>query len=167
MVAGTIALVDYFNNSTKIELAKLNSSTKIELAKLQAPDGDGKFYIQSHTGDYCTAEIGEDCRLTSNRKIVQNWEHFEILRANDQRIALRASNGKFVAADRNIGGLLVANRDQMSDWELFTIEDYGPFLALKSSDGKYVSRREDENTCLRASAPEVREWELFRIMKQA
>lgn len=156
LVAGTVMAVSC-----------LNSSTKIQLAKLQTTSGDGKFFIQSYAGDYCTAELNWGSRLTSNRKIVQDWEHFEMLKAVDGRVAFRASNNNFVCADRNRGGLLVADRQQVSDWELFTLEEHGPFVALKSSDGNYVSRREDDKTLLKATAPAAREWELFRVMKMA
>ena len=123
------------------------------------------FYIMSKTGYICSSELGQDGRITCTRKTVRAWEEFRVMKLNEGCIALIACNGKYVSADRNKEGLLIADRNAVHDWELFLVEPYGEYVALKATEGKYVSRREDKNGVLFASAQQVGLWELFKIMK--
>lgn len=159
IVGGTVVAVSALTGS------KGGNSKSKSIAKIQTSKGGDKFYVQSLAGDYCSVELNSDCRLTCNRKSVQEWEYFEMLRTDDGRFAFQASNKKYVSVDRNKGGLLIANRDQIENDELFTMEDRpDSFVAFKASNGKYVSRRQDDNALLKAMAPSVGDWELFRVM---
>ena len=140
-----------------------NFKTKA-IAKIQTSKGVDKFYVQSLTGDYCSAELSSDCRLTCNRKVVREWECFEMLKTDDGRFAFQASNQKYISADRDKGGLLIANRDQIDDWELFTMEERADcFVSFKASNGKYVSRTQAD-AALKAIATSIGEAELFRVL---
>lgn len=50
---------------------------------------------------------------------------FDLIPFNNSKIVgLKAkANGKFVCADQNMGGTLIANRDEINDWEKFLIID--------------------------------------------
>jgi Fascin domain-containing protein len=83
---------------------------------------------------------------------------------NIRNVSIRASNGKFVSADQNINGILVADRIQIREWETFrlTMEDFGK-CKLKSSFNKYISV--ENNSELIANKNEANAWEQFTIEK--
>jgi hypothetical protein len=158
IAAGTVVAVSAFSGS------KRRATKPEEIAKIQTSKGGDKFYVQTLAGDYCAAELDSDCRIACNRQYPQEREYFEVLRSNDGRFALRASNGRFVSVDRDKGGLLIANRERVEEWELFYIEERpGALVAFKASNGKYVSKRRDDHSLLKAIAPSIGESELFRI----
>jgi hypothetical protein len=159
LLSGTLVAVSYI-------ISPRGRDSKIKkAAKIQTSKGGDKFYVQSLVGDFCSAELGSDFRLTCNRKNVQEWEYFEVLKMDDGRFAFQASNKKYVSADRNKGGLLIADRDQIDDWEMFSIEQQeGAYVAIKASNGKYVSRTQDGNFSLKATATSIGKSELFRTM---
>jgi len=169
IVAGTVVMVSFLNNRRKEQTAKSRSgndaSKTNKIQKVQLKGGEDTFYIQSLAGDFCSVEGDSDCRVTCNRKCVQDWETFRIMRADDGRVAFQGANERFVSIDWNRAGLLVANQKEITDSSLFTMQERGDsFITLQSKDGRFVSRRQDDNTLLKASADSAREWELFRFM---
>ena len=60
--------------------------------------------------------------------------------ATEKLVALQAYNGKFVAADFDKEGKLIADRDQRSTWETFKLLYVGnEMVALQAYNGKFVS----------------------------
>jgi hypothetical protein len=161
IVASAVVSAVYLHNRTKLNIAKLQAKKD----GTNGPGWDDKFYIQSKSGHICSAELYCGSQLTATRQALNNWEFFHVMKADDGRIALKAANSWYVSADRDKGGLLIADRSRIADWELFRLEEHGEYVALKTSDGKYISRREDDNSILKANAPVALDWEMFKIMK--
>ncbi len=71
------------------------------------------------------------------------WESFTVVDAGGGLIALRASNGRYVAADSGLAAYapLVANRTAISTWEKFTWTDVagGQVTLRASTNTRFVS----------------------------
>jgi hypothetical protein len=128
--------------------------------------------LKAANNAYVSSNAGlEDDRagiLIADRPEAGEWETFELVDLGGGKVALRASNGKFVCADRSIGGLLVANRDTVGDWETFELLSFdGDRKVLRATDGRYVTAdlglEGDLKGRLFADRPDPREWETFRF----
>lgn len=130
--------------------------------------------LKAANNAYVSSNAGlEDDRagiLVADRAEAGAWETFELVDLGDGKVALRASNGKFVCADRSIGGLLVANRDTVGDWETFELLSFdGDRKVLRTTDGRYVAAdlalEGDRKGRLFADRTEAREWETFTLVE--
>jgi hypothetical protein len=111
-----------------------------------------------------------------NNEIRAIWQHLgdEVERRlfiASRRIALRASNGKYVSVDLNDGQEAVLKAKwatEIKDWETFTVIDCGDgCVALRAANGKYVrSNAEPNNNRLVAWAKQIEGWERFRVSYQ-
>ncbi|MEM6769828.1 MAG: hypothetical protein AAF597_04500, partial [Bacteroidota bacterium] len=82
-----------------------------------------------------------------------------------KKIGLRASNGKFVCAEQNNNGKVVANRDRIGGWETFTVVYLGDGqVALKSSEGKYACSELNNGSVVTANRDRIGSWETFTII---
>jgi hypothetical protein len=81
-------------------------------------------------------------------------------------ITIKAPNGKFVCADRNLDGRLIANRSNDWNWEKFelTIDDFWK-CDLRSWQNKYVTIELTQNSELIANSDGSHERELFNLEK--
>ena len=71
-----------------------------------------------------------------------------ILKRVRNRFCIKASNGLFVSADRDLGGALIANRTKAFDWEKFRI--------FKTTEGKYkVSSDNHSNVRVASDSTEL------------
>ena len=53
------------------------------------------------------------------------FERVRLFEGSDSSVAWKArANGKFVSADLSKGGKLIANADQIQQWEKFHLEDF-------------------------------------------
>jgi hypothetical protein len=101
----------------------------------------------------------------TGKKQIQEIEYFEMLRTDDGRFAFRASNNRYITVERNNGGLLVAEKDELHESDLFTMEERrNSLVAFRSNQGKYVSLGQDNSRLLKANASSVGESEQFRIL---
>ena len=83
-----------------------------------------------------------------------------------QRIALKANNGQYVSADLNQGGKLVANRNEISNWETFELIDQGGNkIGLRADNGQYVSADLNQGGQLFANRDQISDWETFELIK--
>ena len=85
-------------------------------------------------------------------------------------MGIMAPNGKVVSVEREAGGLLVADRDYVGEWEYFELVDQGQGLfALKNSNGKFVCPHYDlpgaSTNRLLADRDEANEWERSTIVQ--
>ena len=81
-----------------------------------------------------------------------------------ERIILQAHNQKYVSADLNQGGILVANRNQINQWETFELINVDNKFALRAANGKYVSADLNQDGKLVANRNEIKEWEIFELI---
>ena len=163
LVGGTVIAVSAINSGKSSTSGK--RAGKQAPAKIQTAKGGDHFRIQCLGGGFCNVELDSDCRITSGHPNAHGSTCIEILKVSDGRFAFKAPNQKFISADRNRGGMLVADRDSIDEWELFTIEEHtGAYVALKASNGKYVTRCPDSVGTLKANASTPGKDGLFQTM---
>ena len=80
-----------------------------------------------------------------------------------EKIALQAYNQQYVSADLNKGGILVANRNEIKEWETFELIDRGNGIALKAANGQYFSAEGGGGGKVLANRNEISDWETFSI----
>lgn len=79
-------------------------------------------------------------------------------------VAIRAHDEKFVTADRNRGGQLVADRFEVGEWERFFLHDVGDgLIRLQSSEGRFVSAESGGGREVAANRDAAGDWETFRL----
>ena len=82
-----------------------------------------------------------------------------------EKIALQAYNQQYVSADLNKGGILVANRNEIKEWETFELIDRGNGqVALKAANGQYLSAEGGGGGSVLANGNEIKEWETFELI---
>ena len=84
------------------------------------------------------------------------------------KIGLRADNQQYVSADLNQGGILVANRNQISDWESFDLIklDANKF-GLRAANKQYVSSNFNQGGILIANRDVLDGWETFEFVNSS
>lgn len=86
-------------------------------------------------------------------------------KSSTRRIALKASNGKYVCADQGLGGQVVANRSSAGAWETFEIVDTGGgTVAFKTSYGKYITADLGLGGKLYGNRNNIGAWEKFKMV---
>ena len=151
---------------------------------------EGRFALQAHTGMFVVAECGGGTLLSANRTEAGAWESFLIELASaappqdnqtnppangdnppaldgelfqmNRQLHIQAANGQYLSAEEGGGSIVIANRNQASEWETFTIitRDLG-MISLKTSNGFFLSAEEGGGGRLTADRTTIGEWELF------
>lgn len=102
--------------------------------------------------------------LLSSADIARAADHPSLILTSGQALHLRDSRAKFVSADRDKSGQLLADRDASGEWERFVVVDLGSgTVALRSTNGKYVNAPEDKTQPLAADRDAIGPWETFRV----
>ena len=139
---------------------------------LEAAEPVVDLVLQASNGRYVCLELREEHSkfnyLLANRETPGAWETFVRIPMGEGRWALRASNGKFVCADRAHGGVLVADRGEVGDWETFEeVPLADGRIAIRTTEGKFVcadqAREGDEAGLLVANRDSVSSWESFTV----
>jgi len=126
------------------------------LAKPADPKVELTTLLGAH-GFYVCAESGGGAWVVADRVGAGAWETFAIERVGPGVIALRASDGHYLAVELN--GEVWANRDAVGSWEQLAVERVGDGYALKSAHGRYLSAQPDGT--LIADRESAGEWETF------
>ena len=80
------------------------------------------------------------------------------------QISLKGVNGKYVAADGGLNGLLVSDRDAIGEWEKFEMFIFeGKKISLRAWNGKYVTPAAEGEHRLYATALKIDEASTFSI----
>lgn len=80
-------------------------------------------------------------------------------------VALRANNGQYVCAVGGGGGEVVANRDQIKEWETFElIQLEGGKVALRANNGQYLSAAGGGGGKVLANQLHIKDWEIFEMI---
>lgn len=105
--------------------------------------------------------------LTNNRAIRTFENDFSLRHLSPQGdVALRAPNGKYVAAEGGGGRELIANRDHRRTWETFKLIEVGTNrAALRAHDGHYVCAEGGGGGELIADRPHISGWETFSMIR--
>jgi hypothetical protein len=134
----------------------------------------GLFAIKASNGMYVSCTMTPDSAgkitLLANREKVGPNEVFTAWYDDAGHMGIRAPNGKIISVEREPGGLLVADRDYVGEWEYFELVDQGQGLfALKNSNGLFVCPHYDwpgaRANQLGADRSEPYDWERFTIVQ--
>jgi len=80
-------------------------------------------------------------------------------------VAIKTFNGKYLCSENGGGSTLVANRDQIGDWETFEVIDLGKGnIALKSYNGYYVSAYNDGED-IYVNGDKIDKRQIFQLVK--
>jgi hypothetical protein len=134
--------------------------------KASAPLGQVIWLRANANNMYVSADQNlANVQLIANRAAVGAWEQFTVVDAGGGLIALRASNGMYVAADTNIAAYapLVANRAAIGGWETFTWTDVGTGLVTlrAGTNSLFVSADLNRSANLVADRAIASGWETF------
>lgn len=122
-----------------------------------------------HSGKVVCAEDAGNGQLVANRlTCLGSWEIFTPIKNDDGSFALKShANGKFVSADPNKDGVLVAQGRKVDSWEKFDIKELsgkpGIFTLWSRTTQKFVSVDEVNGNVLMANRDDAASWEEFRI----
>lgn len=77
--------------------------------------------FRTYMGYYLSAPADLMGRVSATGMDSRSQQRFEMIRVDDNHIALRAFNGRFVTAEDGGGGMVTANRTSRGDWEFFEV----------------------------------------------
>jgi hypothetical protein len=122
-----------------------------------------KVKIMTFHETYVTADLDKGGQLFGNRKDVKEWEKFTIVDLGEGKVAIKASNNKYVTVNNE--GKLFARALVAQEHETFTkVAVQENWVAFKAYNGKYVVCDKDKKYELIASRDNVQEWESFNLM---
>jgi hypothetical protein len=125
------------------------------------------FIIRSVFNNMYWSVNPENLRLYANEPDSNRAERFGIINLKNGKVALKASNGKFVVADQNRYSYLFADSDNSWDWESFElIYTEGQKLNIRSSAGKYLCADQSSGGIIIANRDEAKEWECFEMVRK-
>ena len=134
------------------------------------PSERGDVYIRANcNGKFFCADEGE--KLTArpvfaSREAASDWERFGIIGNPDGTVALKSRfNGRYVSAEIDSDGRLVARAEKVGAWERFWLSrrEQGGHCTLRSfANGRYVSV-DPSSGVVSARAAVADEWELLTI----
>jgi len=121
--------------------------------------------LRTSSGFYVRAGLDTpDGRLDATATGAGPWETFRIDDAGDGRVALRAANGRYVAAEGGGHDALNANRTAIGAWEAFRVFTLGGGrLALQADDGAFVVAEDGGGNALNVNRPVAGPWEEFGV----
>jgi hypothetical protein len=122
-------------------------------------NGQRKIALRSFHGRYfCGGE--EDGHVIADRPQRLAWEEWLLVPLGDNKVALRAANGKWLCSEQN--GNVVANRAKQDAWETWFMETLSNGkVALKSFHGKWLCSESDGKVV--ANREHLREWETWTL----
>lgn len=133
----------YFFSVRTREVATLCGSNQLDVAFYAYPpetlNPPRTISLRVYSGQYVHLDSDEKT-LVAKRTGAGGWESFSQIDLGQNRIALRAKNGKYVSAENGGGGKLFATSTPIGRNETFLLSDLGSgSVALAASNGQYVS----------------------------
>ncbi len=114
--------------------------------------------------DYVANEVALDYNAAFTGVLARMYQQFGG-EPSTKSIALKAHNGKYVSADLNDGGKLIANRERLDEWESFELIEVGDKIGMKAANGKYVSADLSDGGKLVANRERLDKWESFELIE--
>ena len=104
-------------------------------------------------------------RMQANGSAIGAWETFKLVDMGDNKVALQASNGQYVCAERGGGHSVVANRNAAYAWETFKLLYLGNTnVALQAYNGQYVCAEGGGGRGVVANCNTVGDWGIFKLV---
>ena len=145
-------------------LASCGTSDQPQAEQQQAgkPAPPAKFILRAAGDKYVTVSP-DNFALIANQSDAAKTDTFEIMELQNGKSALKVK-GKFVSADRDKGGSLVANREKAHSWESFEIFGLDENkINFKDSNGKFVCADLNMGGILIADRDKAGDWERFTV----
>lgn len=103
-------------------------------------------------------------RLAADREKVGEWEVFRVFVNEDKTYSFVAQSG-FLSAESGGGGLVIANRKTIGDWEKWTLIDLqnDKKFGLRSKSGHYLCVSDDGKT-VTVDRDALGKWETFTLV---
>lgn len=136
------------------------------------PENRSSAIVGIHSGKVVCAEDAGAAPLAANRRICLGcWELFTLVKNDDGSFSLKsAANDKFVSANQNKEGCLIAEGLRVDLWEKFDIKEVagkpGVFTLWSYVTKKFVSVDETQGNVLIANRDVASDWEEFRIFSR-
>jgi subtilisin family serine protease len=145
------------------------------IANSNAPGATEKFERVSTGGETFALRVGNSfvrlngaAQLEASATDLAGAERFRFEQQSDLGFGLRASNGRFVAAEGAGAGALVADRTSVGAWETFEKQSPELVVNLKAfANGKFVTAENAGGAALIANRPSPGLWEGFDIVETA
>ena len=140
--------------------------------EVKVPENRPCAIVGLHAGKVVCAESGGDSPLVANRRMCLGaWEVFTMQKNDDGSFSMKSSaNGKFVSANPNRGGILIAEGAKVDAWEKFDISEVpgksGVFRIWSCVTQKYVAVDETAGNILIANRDNADTWEEFRFFNE-
>lgn len=125
--------------------------------------------LQGTSGAYVSCDLADGDpmrgRLFCSSPYIGEWERFTLVRLGGDKVAFRAKNMKFVAAELDNGAYLIADRSIIGPFETFElIVVDAKTHVLKAHNGRFVSMP-DSTGLLFAAAADTATAERFRVIE--
>ena len=127
-------------------------------------DRPEKVSLQVKKGQYVSVDPATS-ELVAKSTFATDEEIFELVYLSNNKVALKAPNGKYVYAAQGGGEELIANSNEIGEWEIFDLLDLeNDRIALKASNSQYVSAEDGGGGVILANKDERNEWESFTLL---
>jgi hypothetical protein len=124
---------------------------------------EAKVKLMTFHETFVSADLDKAAQLIGDRKDAKDWEKFTIVDLGEGKIAIKASNNKYVTVADD--GKLFARALVVQERETFTkVTVNENWIAFKAYNGKFVVCDKDKKYELAAVRDNVQEWESFNIM---
>ncbi|WP_094227401.1 RICIN domain-containing protein [Methanolobus psychrotolerans] len=127
-------------------------------------DRPKKVSLKTHKGQYVSVD-GATSELVAKSTSVTNNEIFDIVYLNNNKVALKTPDDKYVYAANGGGKELIANSTEIGEWEIFELLDLeNDRIALKANSSQYLSAEDGGGKGIVANKDERKDWESFTLM---
>jgi len=123
-----------------------------------------KVNIISCQHTFVSSDLEKSAQLFANKKEAKAWESFIIVPQEDGKVAIKASNNKFVTLDRE--GKLYAKALYPVDAEIFElVQTDDGHVAIKAFNRKFISIDVNKNYQLNANSTSIQNNESFKLQE--
>ena len=134
--------------------------------------------VNAYTGSYPSEYLGFSSRADDvtldkwikfnniDKRLIQTINDFGKREINRKLIHLKATNDKYVCADKTLNNFVVANRDNAWLWETFTLIQFeNNECAILAYDNHFLCAEIDKQNEITATRANVSTWETFTIIE--
>ncbi len=150
----------------RVNVISQGSASAPNPAPAPSPGGNlgGRIALKTQNGFYLT--VSSDGRLRADARTAGQQESFDLVKLDGDRVALRASNGRYVTALQSADRGLVADRSEVGTWESFRlVRRGGDRIALMTRQARFLSADAGGGNGLRADTYEAGDWETFQLVE--
>ncbi|MDW7732895.1 MAG: RICIN domain-containing protein [Methanolobus sp.] len=143
-----------------------DTSAKAELTwmVIGQTDRPKKVSFTTNKGQYISVDSVTSNLIAGSSPITSD-QMFEIVYITNNRVALKAPNGRYVYAANGGGQELIAGSTEIGQWEIFELLGLeNNKISLKASNGQYVSTEGGGGAGILANRDQKGDWESFTLV---